>query len=158
MDDGQQVSELHEQLDGLIEMVTGVGYFLDDNLREQFFEANGVELDTEDERVDLLAMFVIANAVLQRVSEDAELSETLVGANAEKLAWTRNLVREMTQDTLKALVNDPERGTTWSGADDEDLLSFAYATVASTHLNGLVVALDTLADEGLDALSRGPLG
>jgi hypothetical protein len=152
------VDEQQEQLDDLIEMVTGVGYFLDENLRQQFYEATGAEIDPEDERVDILAMFVIANAVLKRISENREAGEMLVGGNAEKLEWTRNLVRQMAQGTLTTIVNDPAKGTTWKGPDDEEMLSFAYAAVAATHTNGLIVALDALAEGGIDSIQNGPLG
>lgn len=152
------MEEQSEQLDDLIEMVTGVSYFLDENLRQQFFEATGAELDPEDERVDILAMFVIANAVLKRISENREFGEQVIGENAEKLQWTRDLVRQMAQGTLTAIVNDPARRSTWQGPDDEDLLSFAYAAIAATHANGLIVALDLLAEQGLDAISGGPQG
>ena len=152
------MDEQQEALDELIETVTGVGYFLDENLRQQFFEATGSDLDPEDERLDILAMFVIANAVLRRVSENRELEPSLAGANIEKLEWTRELVRSIGQATLASLIADPGRKIEWASPDDEDLLSFAYATIASTHVNGLIVALDAIAEDGIDAGGDGPIG
>ncbi|MFM9108160.1 MAG: hypothetical protein ACKOWF_15840 [Chloroflexota bacterium] len=152
------MDEQQEALEDLIETVTGVGYFLDENLRQQFFEATSVDLDPDDERLDVLAMFVIANAVLRRIADNREIEPSLAGPNLEKLEWTRELVATVARDTLAAMTAAPGGKTAWSGPDDEDLLSFAYATIASTHINGLIVALDTIAEEGVDVLGDGPVG
>ena len=132
----------------LVSMVTEVAYFLDDNLQQQFSEATGSELDVEDERLDVLAMFVIADAALGRLADRDLSGGNGVGGNAEKLEWARKLLRERAQRTLNAIVGDQGLPKGWPGAEEGELLSFAYATIASSHLNGLAAALDAMAQLG----------
>ena len=138
------MDEQQSGMEDLVSMVTEVAYFLDDNLQQQFAEATGSDLNVDDERLDVLAMFVIADAALERLA-DRELSgENGVSENAEKLEWTRKLIRERAKRTLNAIVGDQGLPEGWPGAGEGDLLSFAYATIASSHLNGLAAALDAL--------------
>ncbi len=134
-----------EEMASFALLVGDVADYLEDNAAAVFENAIGKPLDHDDPLLEKLVLGAFTRRFLDSLHLEWRQSGRRKG-DLDKLVAARNLVDEAVISALRHFSGGRLKEIAWHGADDEQLLAFAYAVAASWQVGATA---DALLDMGL---------
>lgn len=133
-------AELAEDMASFALTVGTVADYLEDNAEAVFENAIGTPMDPDDPLLEKLVLGAFTRRFIDSLHLEWRRSGRRKG-DLDKLVAARSLVDEAVVSALRHFSGGKLKEIAWHGADDEQLLAFAYAVAAAWQVGATADAL-----------------